>query len=149
MDIRRFGPGNRRPEGPPGTTGLTGQVIWSDQRGHVSELAFSKQGAITPHANPNTTLFVVVSGGGWVQVGEERTRIAHGEAVVWPAGVAHGAWTEGSEMRAIVIELPLAPTRVVEGIAQRSDHPAEPARGTLAERLPDPSTHDETHGEPW
>jgi quercetin dioxygenase-like cupin family protein len=149
VDIRRFGPGNRRPEGPPGTTGLTGQVIWSDQRGHVSELAFSKQGAITPHANPNTTLFVVVSGGGWVQVGEERTRIAHGEAVVWPAGVAHGAWTEGSEMRAIVIELPLAPTRVVEGIAQRSDTPAEPARGSLAERLPDPSTHDESHGEPW
>jgi quercetin dioxygenase-like cupin family protein len=149
VDIRRFGPGNRRPEGPPGTTGLTGQVIWSDQRGHVSELAFSKQGAITPHANPNTTLFVVVSGGGWVQVGEERTRIAHGEAVVWPAGVAHGAWTEGSEMRAIVIELPLAPTRVVEGVAQRSDTPAEPARGSLAERLPDPSTHDESHGEPW
>lgn len=149
MDIRRFGPGNRRPEGPPGTTGLTGQVIWSDQRGHVSELAFSRQGAITPHANPNTTLFVVVSGGGWVQVGEERTRIAHGEAVVWPAGVAHGAWTEGSEMRAIVIELPMAPTRVVEGIAQRTDQPAEPARGTLAERLPDPATHDETHGEPW
>ncbi len=149
MDIRRFGPGNRRPEGPPGTTGLTGQVIWSDPRGHVSELAFSRQGAITPHANPNTTLFVVVSGGGWVQVGEERTRISHGEAVVWPAGVAHGAWTEGSEMRAIVIELPLAPTRVVEGIAQRSDHPSGPARGTLAEHLPDPSTHDETHGEPW
>jgi quercetin dioxygenase-like cupin family protein len=149
VDIRRFGPGNRRPEGPPGTSGLTGQVIWSDERGHVSELAFSRQAAITPHANPNTTLFVVVSGGGWVQVGEERTRIAHGEAVVWPAGVAHGAWTDGSEMRAIVIELPVAPTLVLEGSADRTDRPAETARGSLAERIPDPTSHDESHGEPW
>jgi quercetin dioxygenase-like cupin family protein len=149
MDIRRFGPGNRRPEGPSGTSGLTGQVIWSDDRGHVSELAFSKQGVVTAHANRNTSLFIVVSGGGWVQVGEERGRISHGEAVVWPAGVAHGAWTDGSEMRAIVVELPVAPTRVVEGIAERSDTPVTPARGALAERTPDPSAHDESEGEPW
>ncbi len=149
MDIRRFGPGNRRPEGPPGTSGLTGQVIWSDERGHVSELAFSRHGAVTPHANPNTTLFVVVSGGGWVQVGEERSRIAHGEAVVWPAGVAHGAWTDGSEMRAIVIELPVTTSPVLEGRAARPDGVAEPARGALAERPVDPATRDESHGEPW
>lgn len=149
MDIRRFGPGNRRAEGPPGTSGLAGQVIWSDERGHVSELAFSRQGVVTPHVNPNTTLFVVVSGGGWVQVGDERTRIAHGEAVVWPAGVAHGAWTDGSEMRAIVIELPAAQARVTEGAVHRTDQATEPARGSLAERIPDPSTHDESHGEPW
>jgi quercetin dioxygenase-like cupin family protein len=149
VDIRRFGPGNRRPEGPPGTSGLTGQVIWSDERGHVSELAFSRQGVITPHANPNTSLFIVVSGGGWVQVGDERGRIAHGEAVVWPAGVAHGAWTDGSEMRVIVIELPVASTQVVEGTARRGDGVVDPARGALAERLPDPSSRDESEGEPW
>ena len=149
MDIRRFGPGNRRPEGPPGTSGLTGQVIWSDERGHVSELAFSRLGVVTPHANPNTTLFVVVSGGGWVQVGDERSRISHGEAVVWPAGVAHGAWTDGSEMRAIVIELPVTTTRVLEGVVERSDHAADAARGSLAERPVDSSARDETQGEPW
>jgi quercetin dioxygenase-like cupin family protein len=149
MDIRRFGPGNRRPEGPPGTTGLTGQVIWSDERGHVSEMAFTRHGVVTPHANPNTTLFVVVSGGGWVQVGEERSRIAHGEAVVWPAGVAHGAWTDGSEMRAIVIELPDTTTPVLEGRAERTDGAAQVARGALAERPADPATRDESHGEPW
>jgi quercetin dioxygenase-like cupin family protein len=149
VDIRRFGPGNRRPEGPLGTSGLTGQVIWSDERGHVSELAFSRQGVVAPHVNPRTTLFVVVSGGGWVQVGEERTRIAHGEAVVWPAGVVHGAWTDGSEMRAIVIELPLAPTPLVEGTVGPTDVPGEPARGSLAERIPDAASHDESHGEPW
>lgn len=149
MDIRRFGPGRRRPEGPPGTSGLTGQVIWSDERGHVSELAFSKQGVIAPHANPNTTLFVVVSGGGWVQVGEERSRVSHGEAVVWPAGVTHGAWTDGSEMRAIVLELPMTPPQVVEGTAMRGEGAVEPARGSLAERPSDPTTRDASTGEPW
>ncbi|MFN8520364.1 MAG: cupin domain-containing protein [Chloroflexota bacterium] len=149
MDIRRFGPGNRRPEGPPGTSGLTGQVIWSDDRGHVSELAFSRQGVITPHANPNATLFVVVSGGGWVQVGEERSRITHGEAVVWPAGVTHGAWTDGSEMRAIVIELPQGQAPVLDGVAHRSDAATQPARGALAERPADPSARDPATGEPW
>ena len=72
MEIRRFGPGHRRRDGPPGTQGISGQVIWSDARAHVSELAFSRRALIVPHTNPNTTLFVVVSGGGWVQVGEER-----------------------------------------------------------------------------
>jgi quercetin dioxygenase-like cupin family protein len=156
MDIRRFGPGNRRPEGPPGTQGLTGQVIWSDARGHVSEVAFSRQALIAPHANPNTTLFIVVSGGGWVQVGDERSRIRHGEAVVWPAGVAHGAWTDGSEMRAVVVELPEPHAGLVlDGEAARVDTrtvagtPATPAVGSLAERLPDPIGRDESEGEPW
>ncbi len=149
MDVRRFGPGHRRPEGPPGTSGLSGQVIWSDQRGHVSELAFSRQGVVAPHANLGTTLFVVVSGGGWVQVGDERSRVSHGDAVVLPAGVAHGAWTDGSEMRAIVIELPEASTRVLEGQAGRVEGAGQPARGSVADRVPDPTTHDETQGEPW
>ena len=105
VEIRRFGPGHRRPEGPPGTTGLTGQVIWSDERANVSELAFSRRGVIPPHENPNTALFIVVSGGGFVQVGDERIRINHGEAVVWPPNVPHGAYTDGVEMRAIVVEL--------------------------------------------
>ena len=30
MEIRRFGVGNRRPDGPPGTTGVAGQVIHAD-----------------------------------------------------------------------------------------------------------------------
>ncbi len=105
MEIRRFGVGNRRPDGPPGTSGIAGQVIHSDGRGVVSELAFARRGAIEPHSNPNTTWFVVIEGGGWVQVGDERARVAAGEAVLWPADVIHGAWTELSEMRAIVVEL--------------------------------------------
>ncbi len=104
MEIRRFGPGHRRPDGPPGTQGVTGQVIFQDGRGTIAELAFGPRAMIAPHTNENTTLLVVVSGGGFVQVGDERARISHGEAVVWPAGEVHGAWTDGTEMRVLVVE---------------------------------------------
>jgi quercetin dioxygenase-like cupin family protein len=173
MEIRRFGPGHRRSEGPPGTSGITGQVIWNDRRGNVSELAFSRRAAIAPHDNPNTTLFIVVSGGGFVQVGDERTRINHGEAVVWPAGVPHGAYTDGSEMRAILVEFsgandePAVVLAIESGVAavipsddvpQPSPTPTsappgtvtvEPARGRLADRPPSREEHDESEGEPW
>src|SRR5689334_13572349 len=104
IEIRRFGVGNRRPDGPPGTAGVTGQVIHSDARGVISELAFGRNGRIDPHTNPNTTWFVVIEGGGWVVVDHERARVAAGEAVLWPAGVPHGAWADLGTMRAIVVE---------------------------------------------
>ncbi|HUG48776.1 MAG TPA: cupin domain-containing protein [Candidatus Limnocylindria bacterium] len=153
MEIRRFGPGHRRPDGPPGTQGVTGQVIHHDERALVSELAFQRFALITPHANPNTTLFVVISGGGFVQVGDERSHVNHGEAVVWPAGVLHGAYTDGTEMRAIVIELAGgAPPLVLEGRAtegQPLEASVTRAEGALAQRPPLRDDYDSTEGEPW
>ena len=153
MDIRRFGPGHRRPDGPPGTRGVTGTVIHQDARGLVAELAFARHAVIAPHDNPNTTLFVVIAGGGFVQVGGEGTRVNQGEAIVWPAGVAHGAYTDGSEMRAIVIEFSGADDawarEVVELAAGPSDEPATPAEGSLARPEPTPDEHDRSQGEPW
>ena len=154
IEVRRFGVGHRRPEGPPGTTGLTGQVIHSDGRGLVSELAFSRGGAIAPHDNPNTTWFCVIEGGGWVLVGEERRRVAAGEAVLWPANVTHAAWTEHGEMRALVVEFAGADdaAALLEGAARRLG-PGEAGRagrgeGALAERPMDPADHDRSEGEP-
>ena len=46
IEVRRFGVGNRRPGGPPGSEGVSGQVIHSDARGIVSELAFERGGRI-------------------------------------------------------------------------------------------------------
>src|SRR3954452_6143425 len=171
MEIRRFGPGHRRSEGPPGTTGITGQVIWNGRRANVSELGFSRRAAIAPHENPNTTLFIVVSGGGFVQVGDERARINHGEAVVWPRGVPHGAYTDGSEMRAILVELHGPDDEVAEpldaivsglvaddtaadpDLGTTAPGPANPtveqARGALAEPPLSREDHDESEGEPW
>ena len=176
MDILRFGPGHRRLGGPPGTKNVEGTVIMSDDRAVVSELAFGRYAMVVPHENPdNTALFVVISGAGWVQVGDERARINHGEAVVWPPAIPHGAYTDGTEMRAIVIELTGADGRLIEGITQAalaeraagsepgaegkpaSDpanaSPAPPAstraEGSLAERQVTRDEYDSTEGEPW
>ena len=116
IEVSRFGVGHRRPDGPPGTTGVSGQLIHSDARGSVSELAFAREAAIEPHANPNTSWFIVIEGGGWVGVDEERTRVAAGEAVLWPADVPHAAWTEHSEMRAFVVEFAGPDDRAVAGV---------------------------------
>ncbi len=118
IEIRRFGVGHRRPDGPLGTHGVTAQVIHADGRGLIAELAFARGGAIEPHANPNTSWMVVIEGGGWVGVGEERTRIAAGEAVLWPADIPHGAWTEHSEMRVIMVEFAGADDSVIGGFLE-------------------------------
>lgn len=139
IEVRRFGVGHRRPDGPAGTTGIEGQVIQSGGTGVIAELAFGRRARITPHANPNTTYFLVIEGGGWVGVGDERTRVQAGEAVVWPPDVLHGAWTDGAPMRAIVVELPeprLQLEGVVDGLAReigpgaaRAGSPPPIARG--------------------
>ena len=159
MEITRFGPGYRRPDGPPGTQGVTGQVIMSDPRAQVVELAFQRYAIITPHSNPtNTALFVVISGGGFVQVGDERARVNHGEAVLWPPGEVHGAYTDGTEMRVIIVELIGEGAVPVESVghATAGGDPAGPgargptkAEGTLAERKVTREDYDSAEGEPW
>jgi quercetin dioxygenase-like cupin family protein len=161
LEIRRFGPGHRRPDGPPGTQGVGGQVILNDERASVSELAFGRYAMVSPHINnDSSSLFVVISGAGFVQVGDERARVNHGEAVLWPAGVMHGAYTDGTEMRAIVVELhgradvleAAVSARVVsepeEGEADAQPRPAR-AEGALAGRQLKRDEYDSTEGEPW
>ncbi len=156
MEIRRFGPGHRRADGPPGTQGVAGQVILSDERAVVSELAFGRYAMVTPHTNPtNTALFMVISGAGFVQVGDERARLNHGEAVVWPPGLPHGAYTDGTEMRAIIVELVGDSQQLLEGTAHAApptegEAPiVETAQGALAERTPGRDEYDSSEGEPW
>jgi quercetin dioxygenase-like cupin family protein len=150
MEILRFGPGHRRAGGPPGTRGVSGQIIFSDDRAVVTEMAFGPYAMITPHENQdNTALFIVISGGGFVQVGDERARVNHGEAVIWPPGIPHGAYTDGTEMRAIIVELGGDGTAVVEGSAHATDSPATKAKGALAERQRTREEYDSSEGEPW
>jgi len=118
VEIRRFGVGQRRPDGPGGTTGVASQVIHADARGRVAELAFARRATMDLHSSPNSAWLVIVEGGGWVQVGEERARVAAGEAVLWPADVEHAAWTEHSEMRAFVIEFAGADDAAARGILE-------------------------------
>jgi quercetin dioxygenase-like cupin family protein len=153
IEVRRFGVGHRRPDGPPGSEGLTGQVIHSDARGIVAELAFSRGGRIEPHSNPNTTYFLVIEGGGWTEVGDEQIRVSAGEAVLWPPGVRHGAWTDYSQMRAIVVEFAGADDAAMLGILEGAalelpgGTPVTPGEGHLTP--PDrPVPHDRSEGEP-
>jgi quercetin dioxygenase-like cupin family protein len=155
IEVLRFGVGHRRPDGPPGTTGIAGRVIHSDERGLISELAFARSARIEPHSNPNTTYFIVIEGGGWVAVGEERIRVAAGEAVVWPPDIDHAAWTEHSEMRAFVVEFAgwdLVERRgILPGVASSAAVEAGTVargEGGLAPRPVDPATVDRSSGEP-
>ncbi len=134
IEIRRFGVGHRRPDGPPGTVGIEGQVIESGRPGIIAELAFGRRARITPHTNPNWTYFIVIEGGGWVGVGDERTRITAGEAAVWPPDVLHAAWTDGSPMRAIVVEF-TAPAIALPATVAGQAVAIEPGPGG-AERRP-------------
>src|SRR4051794_10918669 len=159
MDILRFGPGHRRLGGPPGTQNVEGTVIMSDDRAIVSELAFGRYAMVVPHENPeNSALFIVISGAGWVQVGDERARINHGEAVVWPPAILHGAYTDGTEMRAIVVELAPGGVPMIEGVAHATaelpptpEEDAAPTQteGGLAERKVHRDEYDRSEGEPW
>jgi quercetin dioxygenase-like cupin family protein len=167
MEIRRFGVGYRRPEGLLRSRGVEGQVIHSDGRGVVSELAFGRRAVVEPHSNPNTTWFVVIEGGGFVEVGGVRARVAAGEAVLWPAGVVHGAWTELSEMRAIVVEFSGPDDAALRGVIEGhrllpggGDEPtgpggagapaaAGPGEGRLAPKPGSGPGYDPSSGEPW
>lgn len=135
---------------------MAGQTIVHDDRVVISELAFGRYAMVSPHSNPaNDSVFIVISGGGYVQVGDERARVNHGEAVLWPADVVHGAYTDGTEMRAIVVELiGAAGSPVVEAPSvSESDEPAPlpptPAQGGLAERQVKRDEYDSSEGEPW
>jgi quercetin dioxygenase-like cupin family protein len=166
VEILRFGPGHRQLGGPPGTQNVEGAVILSDERAIVSELAFGRYAMVVPHENPeNSALFIVISGAGWVQVGDERARINHSEAVVWPPAIPHGAYTDGTEMRAIIVELAPGGGPMIEGVAhaasvtqpepteERADsgteEPAAPATGALEERKVHRDEYDKSEGEPW
>ncbi|HEY5486313.1 MAG TPA: cupin domain-containing protein [Candidatus Limnocylindrales bacterium] len=158
MDIRRFGIGHRRREGPAGTRGVSGQPIHGDEHGAIEELAFRPHAAIAPHANPNLAYFVVIEGGGFVQVGDEVARVAAGEAVVWPPNVVHAAWTELTPMRAIVVEfateaaesLLIADGAAAERLIEPSAAMAQPIEGGLApDALLAPPDRESPEKEPW
>jgi quercetin dioxygenase-like cupin family protein len=154
IEVLRFGVGHRRPDGPPGTVGITGRVIHNDARGLVSELAFTRGARIEPHSNPNTTYFIVIEGGGWVAVADERVRVAAGEAVVWPPDIEHSAWTDYGEMRAFVVEFGGADDAAVRGILSGEARAVGPGKsvgrgeGALAGRDVDPTRLDRSSGEP-
>ena len=133
MEIRRFGIGHRRPEGPPGSTGVSSAVVESGPHATIAELAFVRGGTVKPHANRNATWVLVIEGGGFVRAGDAQSRVAAGEAVLFEPGEVHAMWTELSEMRAIVVDIGTADAGVVAALLGSGIAGADAA-------APDPST---------
>jgi quercetin dioxygenase-like cupin family protein len=158
MEIRRFGIGHRKPDGLPGSIGVSGAIVESGPGATIAELVFTRNAAVAPHANQNVTWMLIIEGGGFVRSGDQQTRIAAGEAVLFAPGELHAAWTEHSEMRAIVVELGTADPRVVAGLlpdggaaAAGSAAGAAGAAGARADGglHPEPSpAYDPSEGEP-
>jgi quercetin dioxygenase-like cupin family protein len=166
MEIRRFGIGHRRHDGPPGTRGAEATPVHVDELGSIAELLLKPSAAIAPHSNPNLTYFLVIEGGGFVQVGDEKARVASGDAVVWPPNIVHAAWTELTPMRAIVVEFAGGDNNrdggrggaregkplLLEGsaTAPKAGPDPAPADGALAPRpIREPSRHTSAEEEPW
>ncbi|MCL5115898.1 MAG: cupin domain-containing protein [Firmicutes bacterium] len=74
------------------------EVMYFDPHSHIDE-----------HHAPHPILFVVMAGHGTVRIGGvqgETRRVEPGEAVLWPAGLDHGVWTDEDPLEALVINLP-------------------------------------------
>jgi quercetin dioxygenase-like cupin family protein len=104
VEIRRFGPGNRRTEREAGAIGVTSALLHAGGSAHITEIALSDHAALGPVRSPNDGLLIVIEGGGWLALADERQRVASGEAVALPAGVERLLATDGVPLRAILVE---------------------------------------------
>jgi len=113
-------------------------------------LALRPNAAISPHSNPNLTYLLVIEGGGWVAVGDERVRVSAGDAVLWPPNVVHAAWTELTPMRAIVVEFVVAAEEPRVVLIEDAAADAAPAGGLAQSPAADPpEDRSSPDGEPW
>lgn len=129
MQIRRYGPEMKSPLQRAGARGLSAAVIQLplqltqgldpqevtrryrgtpivlDRPNTVVALSLEPGGETDEHDAPESILLVVIAGSGFVRVGGpegETTAVQAGDAVLWPGGVLHRAWTEDEAMEAIV-----------------------------------------------
>lgn len=87
-----------------------GRPLALHNEGLVAVLHFDARGEIDEHAAPDDILFLIIGGAGWVRVGgPEAAAVAvqAGDAVRWPPGVLHKAWTTDSPMQAIAVHYPV------------------------------------------
>jgi len=104
LDIRRFGPGNRRTDPPPHCKDMHAAIILNDHSAAVVELHFLPGGEMWEHAADHPILFTVTEGKGRVRVGGEEGDVRAGDAVFWPAGKPHKAWAQDEPFTAIAFE---------------------------------------------
>ena len=95
-----------RPEWSPlpyeGCVGVVGKVLVSEPEFSFSLLRFEPGGTIHEHPGEADTYVACIEGEGWTSVGDERSPLRAGEFVVWPRGVPHRLWTDGTTMTTLM-----------------------------------------------
>jgi len=104
MMIEQMPRPNWEPVPRPGTVGVTGRVMLNRAGIAVAHLRFSPDATIDEHSAPIEIDVICIGGEGFVSVGNETSRFRAGERVVWPAGVNHRLWTQGTNMETLMIE---------------------------------------------
>jgi quercetin dioxygenase-like cupin family protein len=105
-DVRPF----KRPDWTPwpfeGFVNVEGRVIIADETIVLALLRFGEHGKIHEHAGENEAIVSCLEGSGYTSVGGVTSPLRAGEYVVWPIGVEHGLWTDGSTMTTLMCERP-------------------------------------------
>jgi quercetin dioxygenase-like cupin family protein len=74
----------------------------------VEAMYFEPHARLDEHSAPHDILFIVIAGSGSLRLGGpagETRVLTAGDAVIWPAGIAHLVWTEAESLSAITINL--------------------------------------------
>jgi quercetin dioxygenase-like cupin family protein len=79
-------------------------VLVSEPDFFFSLLRFEPDGAIHEHPGEHDAYVACLEGEGWTSVGNERAQLRAGQFVVWPRGVLHRLWTEGTTMTTLMYE---------------------------------------------
>ena len=87
-----------------GTVGVVGRVLLRRAGISIANLKFSSSATIDEHSAAFDIDVICLAGEGFVSVGNESAHFRSGDRVVWPAGVNHRLWTEGTEMETLMVE---------------------------------------------
>ena len=87
-----------------GTAGVAARVLLNRAGVVVANLRFAAHATIDEHSAPFDVDVICLAGEGFVSVGNGSWPFRAGDRVVWPAGVNHRLWTEGSEMETLMVE---------------------------------------------
>jgi quercetin dioxygenase-like cupin family protein len=87
-----------------GTVGVTARVMLNRAGLAIANLKFSPGATIDEHSAPFEIDVICTAGEGFVSVGNDSSAFRAGDRVVWPPGVNHRLWTEGTEMETLMVE---------------------------------------------
>ena len=101
-------------------------LLHAGQQVRITEIALSETALFGPLRSPVDALLIVIEGGGWLALGDERQRVASGEAVALPANLERLLATDGVALRALLAEFS-SPTELEQPHGGERDADEQPA----------------------